>query len=279
MTVAERALTIDCAGETLVAVLSLPAQPARTGVVIVVGGPQYRAGSHRQFTLLARALAGQGVAVLRADVRGMGDSTGAQRPFDDLSNDVAAMAGALRQQVPGLARVVLWGLCDGASAALLHLQADPTARIDGLVLVNPWAKTAQLEARARLKHYYLQRLAQPDFWRRLLTGRIGAGALGGVAQSVRASAQGADAPAAEPFTTRMTRAAQAFQSPMLLLLSGRDQTAQEFAEMLKTSPAWQAVLARPSTQRVDLPEADHTFSDAAAMQRATQTTAQWVLAL
>jgi alpha/beta superfamily hydrolase len=48
-------------------------------VLVIVGGPQYRAGSHRQFTLLARSLAEQGFAVLRFDYRGMGDSTGAMR--------------------------------------------------------------------------------------------------------------------------------------------------------------------------------------------------------
>ena len=39
-------------------------------MVIVVGGPQYRAGSHRQFTLLARHIAAAGYPVLRFDARG-----------------------------------------------------------------------------------------------------------------------------------------------------------------------------------------------------------------
>ena len=285
MTWSERALTVDCAGETLVAVLSLPAQPARTGVVIVVGGPQYRAGSHRQFTLLARALAGQGVAVLRGDVRGMGDSTGAQRPFDDLSDDVATLTGAIRDQVPSLERVVLWGLCDGASAALLYLSGNAQTDIDGLVLVNPWVKTPKLEARARLKHYYLARITQADFWRRLLTGRIGADALSSVAQSMRLSAgQGAastsTAPSAsESFTARMGRAAQSFRRPILLLLSGQDQTAREFLEFVKISKSWQTVLARPATRRIDVPDADHTFSDRAGMQFVMQATAEWAITL
>ncbi|KAB8057318.1 hydrolase 1, exosortase A system-associated, partial [Janthinobacterium violaceinigrum] len=58
----------------LVGILSLPAAPGPRGVLIVTGGPQYRVGSHRQFVLLARALAAQGVPVLRFDLRGMGDS-------------------------------------------------------------------------------------------------------------------------------------------------------------------------------------------------------------
>ena len=45
----ERALSFACRGAWLYGILSLPqaaSAPAR-GVLIVVGGPQYRAGSHR----------------------------------------------------------------------------------------------------------------------------------------------------------------------------------------------------------------------------------------
>jgi hypothetical protein len=45
-------------------------------VVIIVVGPQYRAGLHRQFVSLARTLSTAGFLVLRYDYRGMGDSDG-----------------------------------------------------------------------------------------------------------------------------------------------------------------------------------------------------------
>ena len=84
----EQALSVECRGESLLGVLHLPITPRDLGVIVVVGGPQYRAGSHRQFVLLARALADAGHAVLRLDVRGMGDSTGAGvrcRPLDRMA--------------------------------------------------------------------------------------------------------------------------------------------------------------------------------------------------
>lgn len=58
----ESTLSFDCQGERLVGILAEPVtgEPAEVGVVIVVGGPQYRAGSHRQFTLLARHFAAHG---------------------------------------------------------------------------------------------------------------------------------------------------------------------------------------------------------------------------
>jgi len=55
---------------------------AACGVLIVVGGPQYRVGSHRQFLLLSRRLAAEGHPVMRFDYRGMGDASGAMRGFE-----------------------------------------------------------------------------------------------------------------------------------------------------------------------------------------------------
>ena len=85
----DHVLRIDCAGDALVGVLSEPTadgvdgtRTADIGVLLIVGGPQYRAGSHRQFTLLGRALAAAGVPCLRIDYRGMGDAHGDRRAFD-----------------------------------------------------------------------------------------------------------------------------------------------------------------------------------------------------
>ena len=151
----ESALVFPCEGDRLVGVVG--AGHRDLGVVIVVGGPQYRAGSHRQFVLLARHLAAQGFPVLRFDVRGMGDSEGAQRPFDALTPDIAAAIAALQSQQPQVRRVVLWGLCDGASAALLYLHERPDPRVQGLVLLNPWVRSEASLARTHVKHYYRQR--------------------------------------------------------------------------------------------------------------------------
>ena len=79
----EQALVLGCEGSSMIGVLSGAGLPAGRGVLIVVGGPQYRVGSHRQFILLARHLADRGVPTLRFDYRGMGDSRhGSLRGFD-----------------------------------------------------------------------------------------------------------------------------------------------------------------------------------------------------
>src|SRR5215471_15952260 len=74
----------------LIGLLHMPDPSPSLGVVIVVGGPQYRAGSHRQFVLLARDLASNGAAVLRFDCRGMGDSGGNFPGFERIGPDIAA---------------------------------------------------------------------------------------------------------------------------------------------------------------------------------------------
>jgi len=268
----EQAITFPCAGETLVGVLHRPAQCARTGVVIVVGGPQYRVGSHRQFLLLARALADRGHAVLRFDCRGMGDSSGAFPGFEHVGSDIRAAVDALLAAVPGARGVALWGLCDAASAVLMYAPTDP--RVRGLAILNPWVRSEATLARAYLTGYYLKRLASPDFWRRLLTGRVRAtAAAADLAGNLRAG-HSADAPAGG-FVERMRAGLAAFAGPVLLVLSGRDITATEFVAVAGT-PAWRPLLERERVTRHELPEATHTFSSAAWRDEVAGTTAEWL---
>jgi dipeptidyl aminopeptidase/acylaminoacyl peptidase len=105
----EETTLFRCEGESLVGILAKPDTPSDTGVVVIVGGPQYRVGSHRQFVLLSRALAAAGYAVLRFDYRGMGDGSGPQRDFESVSADVGTAIDQLQQSVPAVQRVALWG--------------------------------------------------------------------------------------------------------------------------------------------------------------------------
>src|SRR5262249_52771049 len=111
----ETAFAFTCRGDSLVAIYHQATGAPRRGVVIVVGGPQYRVGSHRQFVLLARALAESGIPVLRFDYRGMGDSEGEFTGFEAIDLDIAAAIDAFVARCPSLREIVLWGLCDAAS--------------------------------------------------------------------------------------------------------------------------------------------------------------------
>src|ERR1700694_1316605 len=109
MAINEQTLTFPCEGNQLIGVLSPAPVPASRGVLIVVGGPQCRVGSHRQFTLLARHLAERDVPTLRFDCRGMGDSDGEMRTFERVGADIRCAIDRFFASVPGLNDVVIWG--------------------------------------------------------------------------------------------------------------------------------------------------------------------------
>lgn len=277
-TFTEDAVLFDCAGEALVGIVSLPRAPAACGVVIVVGGPQYRAGSHRQFVHLARALAKAGHAVLRFDVRGMGDSSGEPRAFDSVSVDVGAAIDALLQRAPSIERVVLWGLCDAASAALLYWHQTRDPRVGGMVLLNPWVRSEASLARTQVKHYYRERLLDPAFWRKLFTGKVALGAISGLLANLRkASSRGGEPTAsALPFQARMAVACNEFAGSILLILSANDYTAREFEEYARADRQWSAALAQPHVLRRDVANADHTFSNAVSRRTVEEWTCEWL---
>lgn len=286
MTVAylESALVFVCQGEQLVGVLTRPtAAPARglPGVLVVVGGPQYRVGAHRQFVELARALAGAGHAVLRFDVRGMGDSSGALHDFLQIDDDIAAAIDTLCREAQ-VQQVVLWGLCDGASAALLYCDGRSDARVVGLALANPWVRSAESLAATHVKHYYLRRLLDRDFWRKLAAGGVGRHAaqelLGNLGSALRGrlARRGPSAGSPLRYQDRMARAWQRFSGKMLLIVSGDDYTAKEFLGEAAAAPAWRGALDLPRVQRHDLPLADHTFSTPGQGVEAAQATLRWL---
>jgi len=261
MNFTEEAILFGCAGESLIGILARPTEPVATGVVVIVGGPQYRAGSHRQFVLLSRALAAAGHAVLRFDYRGMGDSTGDLHNFENINPDITSAINTLQAAIPGIRNVVLWGLCDGASAALLYCHAAQDLRVRGLCLLNPWVRSATSLAKTHVKHYYTQRLRQKEFWAKLISGRVAWRALTGLAKNVRIAVRSHPEKATASFQDRMAIAWEAFDGPLLLLLSGDDYTAREFMEHARSSAPWRDALQKNTLVQHLEPEADHTMSE------------------
>ena len=274
----ERPLCFGCEGDTLVGILSLPAdaQP-QTGVLVVVGGPQYRAGSHRQFVLLARYLASAGIPVLRFDVRGMGDSTGEPRDFTELNADISAAIDAFQHACPSLQGVVLWGLCDAASAALLYWHDCRDARLQGMVLLNPWVRSDAGLARARVRHYYRERLLQTAFWKKLLTGKLSLWpSLCDGLRNWKLARRGGPGGEVGTFQSRMAAALREFPGPLLFLLSGKDITGQEFADWASAEYAGGDWRQRPGWHCRTLVEADHTFSRSDWQREVELLTADWL---
>lgn len=263
------AVTFECQGQLLSGILEIPASANGVAVVVVTGGPQYRIGSHRQFVKLGAAVAAAGFACLRFDQRGHGDSEGEPPGFTNLDADIRSAVDFMQQR--GFDRIVLWGLCDAASAALLYAWQDP--RVTGLVLLNPWVRRDASEARAQLKSYYPSVLRSRSFWQRLLSGRV---------NLLRASKSLLDRLVASrkqdgsgDFVDAMLDGAEAFKQPVLLVLSEADLTAAEFEELVRSGP-WAQWLARPGVTVQRVSGANHTFSTAEHRQVVSETTCSWL---
>lgn len=291
MAAVEKPLVLWCAGAALVGILHEPERPSHRGVVVVTGAPQYRAGSHRQFVLLARALAAAGFPVLRFDYRGMGDSGGDFVGFEGVEKDIECAVDRLFAEVEGLSDVVLWGLCDGASAAAFYAKSDP--RIGGLVLLNPWVRTGQTAARARLSGYYLQRLLSGAFWAKVLGGRLDImGSLRGLTDSAASLVSSGD-PTAMPEATsapvysparagaadlpdRVGAALRRFEKPTLVILSGADQTAQEFRQSVAKASPMRPWRRRSEVTVKTLEGANHTYATRAWREQVHRWCIAWL---
>jgi len=286
----ESTFAFDCHGDPLVAILHRPAAARRRGVLVVVGGgPQYRVGGHRQLTLWARRLCDEGYPVMRFDYRGMGDSHGSFNGFLQVDDDIRCALDRFCAEVPELDEIVLWGECDASSAILLYAWRDP--RVKGTVLLNPWVRTEAGQAKAVLRHYYLQRLLEPSFWKKLLGGQFNPltalrSLMGNVRQARSASSSAAPAavvadtnapiPRSMPLPDSMRIGLERFSGRTMLVMSGRDIIAREFDDLISQSPAWKAALAASHLQRHDVAEGDHTFSSAVQRGQVVEWGLAWL---
>lgn len=252
-------LAIPCEGAMLHATLDLPeGGSARSGLLVVTGGNEIRGGAWNGHAQLAARLARQGFAVLRFDRRGVGDSDGANTGFRDSAADIRAALAALRDEVPGLARVVGWGNCDAASALMLGSGLG----CDALVLSNPWTyefaespdggedMPTPMSA-AELRAHYRARLLSPAALKRLLTGGV---PIGKLVRSLRGVFRKPPTPSS--LAQDMATGLVGFGGPAQLLIAERDRTAQAFLA------AWDA--ADPRIARC--PDASHSFVEPHAQQ-------------
>lgn len=276
----ERAVIFRCEGETLLGVLHAPVQPVGgLGVVIVVGGPQYRVGSHRQFVTMARTLAASGFPVLRFDCRGMGDGGGIKPSFDQIGPDIAAAVEALCWEAE-IESCVIYGLCDAASAAMMSSCVDH--RIAGLMLANPWVRDEAVPVATMVRHYYLQRLLSVDFWRKALSGKFR------IIQTLRDllgfAASGRQKSTAKvrgilPYQQRMLQGLASFHGRVQLILSGQDLVAREFESLVGRSSDWSQLVNGDRVKIDRIGDADHTFSRRESFRTVLDLHVNWLIDL
>ncbi len=205
---------------------TLDTAPGRTGLLIVSGGNEIRAGAFGGQADLAARIARTGFPVFRFDRRGVGDSEGENRGFRHSAKDIAAALDAFRAMAPQLSRVVAFGNCDAASALMLAGGAGA----DGLVLSNPWTiatpengATFDAPPPAAIRARYAEKLKNPGDIMRLVSGGVNLGKLArGMVRALR--------PPLPPSSLAQDMAAglASFTGPVRILLATADRTAQVF---------------------------------------------------
>jgi exosortase A-associated hydrolase 1 len=263
----EEAVQFACREKLLYGILHLPAtgEEITRIVMMIIGGPQTRVGSHRSYVQLARSLRDRGIAVFRFDYEGMGDSEGEYVGFECAGPSIGAAMDFLHSRIPTLNQIIIWSLCNGAAASAIYARQD-RRRIAAMILCNPYVHTEQGQAKTILKHYYVRRVLDREFWRKVLSRRFDAG------ESVRsfrmllrkASKQrnGTDhRQQAETLPDRVVRGLCEFHKPVHVLLSTNDLTALEFQELLKNRPELKGLMQKNLLIVRSLDGADHTFSD------------------
>lgn len=221
-----RVVVLPCGGAKLYGMLDCAEAHGQTGLLIVSGGNEIRAGAFAgQAQLAARLAEHAGVPVFRFDRRGIGDSEGENRGWRGSHDDIAAALGSFRAGLPGLRRVVAFGLCDAASALMLHAPTLPG--LDGLVLVNPWtlddAEDQLVHSPQALRQRYFARLTDPRSLLRLITGQIN---LGKLMRGLGRAAQ-MDKPNS-PLTDQLYASLAQFTGPVTVLVAQADRIGARF---------------------------------------------------
>lgn len=266
---------MSCEGDALAAIFHPASSPVKGAVLPIVGGRQTRVGAHRQYRNLACSLAKAGFAVLRFDSRGKGDSSGEFQDFDQIGPDIAVAAKTLGDKA-AVEGICVWGLCDGASAALLH--ASGLAEVSRLILVNPWVWDEGSEDGTIIRHYYSAHILSRAFWKRLFAGEVKmfAAVRELLHRVIWASKSSTEPASITTYQGQMISNLLNFKGKTLIILSERDLVARNFEDFLKKEPAWQKALASGDVTIERIDKADHTFSEPEAERIMIEKTTEWL---
>lgn len=156
----ELPITFKVEGEQVVGMLHVPdGHGPFPAVAFCHGFTGNKGEAHRLFVQVARAMAGSGIAALRFDFRGSGDSAGefsTMTVAGEVADARAALRFLRRRRGIDAGRIGLLGMSMGGMVACLALADDPGVR--AVVLWNPVAHPKAL-CEARYSEQSRQQLA------------------------------------------------------------------------------------------------------------------------
>ncbi|WP_109357719.1 hydrolase 1, exosortase A system-associated [Sphingorhabdus sp. EL138] len=230
-----------------------------TGLLIVSGGNEIRAGAHSGMAKLAEEIARNGFPVFRYDRRGIGDSSGSNEGFLETKADIEAATEYFRETCPKLSKIVAFGNCDAATA--LALFGNNTA-IDRTILANPWVieeadPTSQTPTKpppSAVRSRYWARLKNPKSIVDLFTGKVDLRKLASGLKQATQKQENTD------LANRLRNGLIQLDKPCRILLASKDTTARAFLTAW-TSKDFAAARALPNITTEALDSASHSFAD------------------
>ena len=252
----ETPVVFDCKGQQIVGMLHLPDGRGRVpGVLLLHGFTGHKAEIHRMFVKLSRKLAAHGIASLRFDFRGSGDSAG---EFEEMTirSQVADATEALkfltRQKRVNAKCLAIVGLSMGGAIAS-HVVGREKGRIKSLVLLAPVAEGAGI----------LDELATPEAVASL--AQTGITDHGGNLVGVEFIRQFAE--------MKPLREVAKAACPVLLMHGEKDDVVPSYH-----SDLYERVLHshKRMVKKVIVPQADHTFNKHLWEERVLTETVDWL---
>lgn len=270
-------------GGRLYGMLCEPLGP-RSGATVVILGTAYdrHSGWGRSSVLMARNLAGAGVASLRFDGANIGDSPPVPGVPDQVLyqdsqiDDVRAALDFLARR--DLTPVVVSGRCSGGYLTFKSAVADQ--RVAGAIAVNPfvfhWQQGRDIDESLRYMprslDVYREKMFQTETFRRLLEGRVDIRrAIGNMCRAFWRRVARKATPILQMLPGsggEYAEVRKSFQSlaerkmPLYLLYSENDVGFEHFAEHF--GPKGQGLRRFSNAHLSIVPEADHNFTPAPA---------------
>lgn len=263
-------------------VLCLPPGGSADGapvVLLINAGLIHHVGPNRMHVQWARALAAVGLASLRLDLSGIGDSgvRGDNLPiFDLVRREPVEAMDALAAR--GHDRFALVGLCSGAYSAFHVACAEP--RVAAAVMINPedLLVGGSPGAAAWARRYWTQSIFRPRAWLNLLSGRSDVGRLWATLRK-QWSRRGATAPEGagpDPVLAELRTAVQA-RPLQLLFVTSADDVSTQYIGALLGGQALQGVPPAAVSHQV-LPQCDHLFTRLQDQRRLHDLLLPWLRA-
>ncbi len=239
---------------------------SRSALLIVSGGNEIRSGSHNSQSELAQYICNQGHYVLRFDRRGIGDSEGENRGYQDSEDDIVSALLYLRNRIGQHAQIRAFGNCDAASALLLNLDK---LDITSLILANPWTHDPKkndaadisiennknsMPSAAAIRARYWARLKNPRSIIELFSGKID------ISKFIKGLLSASKREELSNLAKKLQHILSVTQVSVDILISNKDSTGMAFTAVYNSTD-YREVRNNSKIVILELNSASHSFSE------------------